>query len=77
MISQPRHYYLTPVNARTVSEAMALWEGTGTAVAEAAQAVTALLSAHNIPSLVAGGLAVQLQPQLWDVIQAEPRGPSA
>src|SRR5947208_3425186 len=39
---------------------MALWEGTGTAVARAAEAVSTLLADNGIPCLIAGGLAVQL-----------------
>ena len=48
------------MNARTLMEAMTLWEGTGTAVAEAAHAVSGLLSDNGIANLIAGGLAVQL-----------------
>src|SRR5947209_18796981 len=48
------------MDARTLVEAMTLWEGTGTAVAQAAHAVSGLLSDHGIPNLIAGGLAVQL-----------------
>jgi hypothetical protein len=48
------------MDARTLIEAMTLWEGTGTMVAQAAHAVSALLTAHGIPNLIAGGLAVQL-----------------
>src|SRR5436309_10134466 len=48
------------MDARTLLEAMTLWEGTGTAVAQAAQAVSALLADHGIGNLLAGGLAVQL-----------------
>ena len=48
------------MNARTLMDAMTLWEGTGTAVAQAAQAVSGLLADHGIPNLIAGGLAVQL-----------------
>jgi len=48
------------MDARTLLDAMSLWEGTGTAVAQAAQAVSSLLAEHGIGNLVAGGLAVQL-----------------
>src|SRR5205809_7350247 len=48
------------MDARTLVEAMTLWEGTGTAVAQAAHAVSGLLSDHGIANLIAGGLAVQL-----------------
>lgn len=48
------------MDARTLVDALALWEGTGTAVAHAAQAVSGLLTDHGIPNLIAGGLAVQL-----------------
>jgi hypothetical protein len=48
------------MNARTLVDAMSLWEGTGTAVAQAARAVSDLLTEHGIPNLLAGGLAVQL-----------------
>src|SRR5437667_6449575 len=48
------------MNARTVLDAMSLWEGTGTAVARAARAVSALLADHGMANMVAGGLAVQL-----------------
>src|SRR5205085_3976029 len=48
------------MDARTLVEAMTLWEGTGTAVAQAAHAVSGLLADHGIPNLIAGGLAVQL-----------------
>ena len=51
---------LHAMDARTLVEAMTLWEGTGTAVAQAAHAVSGLLSDHGIPNLIAGGLAVQL-----------------
>ena len=39
---------------------MELWEGTGTAVARAAQAVSGLLADNGFANLIAGGLAVQL-----------------
>ncbi len=48
------------MDARTLVEAMTLWEGTGTAVAQAAHAVSGLLTDHGIANLIAGGLAVQL-----------------
>jgi hypothetical protein len=48
------------MDARTLVDALALWEGTGTAVAHAAQMVSGLLTDHGIPNLMAGGLAVQL-----------------
>jgi hypothetical protein len=48
------------MDARTLLEAMTLWEGTGTAVAQAAQAVSGLLADNGIGNLIAGGLAVQL-----------------
>ena len=48
------------MDARTLMDAMALWEGTGTAVAQAAQTVSSLLTEHGISNLIAGGLAVQL-----------------
>jgi uncharacterized protein (DUF1330 family) len=48
------------MDARTLIDAMTLWEGTGTAVAQAAQAVSGLLADHGIGNLVAGGLVVQL-----------------
>src|SRR5258706_16030729 len=48
------------MNARTLIDAMTLWEGTGTVVAQAAQVVSSLLADHGIPNLIAGGLAVQL-----------------
>jgi hypothetical protein len=48
------------MNARTLEDAMALWEGTGTAVVETARAVSGLLAEHGIPVLIAGGVAVQL-----------------
>lgn len=48
------------MDARTLVEAMTLWEGTGTAVAQAAHAVSGLLSDNGIANLIAGGLAVQL-----------------
>jgi len=48
------------MNTRTLLDAMTLWEGTGTAVAQAARAVSDLLTDHGIPNLLAGGLAVQL-----------------
>src|SRR5437879_4123436 len=48
------------MNARTLVDAMSLWEGTGTAVAQAARAVSSVLADHGISNLLAGGLAVQL-----------------
>src|SRR5437868_3999637 len=48
------------MNARTLEEAMELWEGTGTEVVRAAETVSALLADHGISNLIAGGLAVQL-----------------
>src|SRR5256885_10945129 len=48
------------MDARTLVEAMTLWEGTGTAVAQEAHAVSGLLTDHGIANLIAGGLAVQL-----------------
>src|SRR5947199_8236698 len=48
------------MNARTVVDAMSLWEGTGTVVVQAARAVSSLLADHGIGNLLAGGLAVQL-----------------
>src|SRR5437762_4220772 len=48
------------MNARTLEDAMELWEGTGTAVVETARAVSSLLAEHGIPVLIAGGVAVQL-----------------
>src|SRR6266513_4620928 len=53
-------YSVSKMDARTLVEAMTLWEGTGTAVAQAAHAVSGLLSDHGIANLIAGGLAVQL-----------------
>jgi hypothetical protein len=47
-------------DARTLLDALTLWEGTGTAVAQAAQAVSGLLADHGIGNLIAGSLAVQL-----------------
>lgn len=51
---------LKHMDARTLLDAMALWEGTGTAVAQAAQTVSSLLTEHGIGNLIAGDLAVQL-----------------
>src|SRR5207302_11092559 len=48
------------MNARTLEDAMALWEGTGTAVVRAAEAVSGLLANNGFSTLIAGGLAVQL-----------------
>jgi hypothetical protein len=48
------------MNDRTLADALELWEGTGTAVARAAQAVSGLLADNGIANLIAGGLAVQL-----------------
>src|SRR5437763_9732896 len=48
------------MDARTLLDAMSLWEGTGTAVAQAARAVSSLLADNGIGNLIAGGLAVQL-----------------
>src|SRR5712691_3944700 len=48
------------MNARTLLDAMSLWEGTGTAVAQTARAVSGLLADHGTANLLAGGLAVQL-----------------
>ncbi len=81
-------YSVSKMDARTLVEAMTLWEGTGTAVAQAAHAVSGLLSDHGIANLIAGGLAVQLHgyprttvdvdcQQLWDALAAEPPGPAA
>src|SRR5690348_14105746 len=55
-----RVFYAEHMDARTLVEAMTLWEGTGTAVAQAAHAVSGFLSDHGIPNLIAGGIAVQL-----------------
>src|SRR5262249_49483522 len=53
-------FYPEAMDARTLIDAMTLWEGTGTAVAQAAHAVSGFLSDHGIPNLIAGGIAVQL-----------------
>jgi hypothetical protein len=48
------------MDARTLLDAMTLWEGTGTAAARAAQNVSGLLADNGMPNLITGGLAVQL-----------------
>ena len=48
------------MNARTIVDAMSLWEGTGTVVVQAARAVSGLLADHGMANMLAGGLAVQL-----------------
>lgn len=48
------------VNAKALHEAAVLWEATGMTIPEAAQRATAVLNQAGIPTLIAGGLAVQV-----------------
>jgi hypothetical protein len=48
------------MNANTLEQAAALWEATSMTIPETAQRATALLNQAGIPTLIAGGLAVQV-----------------
>lgn len=48
------------MNAKTLHEAAELWDATGMTVPETAQRATAILNQAGIPTLVGGGLAVQI-----------------
>ncbi|PWU13948.1 MAG: hypothetical protein C5B50_18375 [Verrucomicrobia bacterium] len=48
------------MNARTLIEAMNLWEASGSNIASAAKETSEVLAHNGIPNLVAGGIAVQL-----------------
>lgn len=48
------------MNAKTLIEALSLWEATGSAVAQTAREASTVLSRNGIPNLIAGGIAVQL-----------------
>jgi len=48
------------MTAKTLIEAMGLWEATGTQIAQTAKETSELLARNGIPNLVAGGIAVQL-----------------
>jgi hypothetical protein len=54
------HESQSAMNAKTLIEALHLWETTGSAVAQAAKETSEVLAKNNIPNLLAGGLAVQL-----------------
>src|SRR6266568_5615082 len=48
------------MNARTLIDALLLWEATGSQIAQAARETSELLAKNGIPNLVAGGLPVQM-----------------
>lgn len=48
------------MNAKTLIDAMSLWEATGPQIAQAARETSGLLAQNGIPNLIAGGLAVQM-----------------
>jgi hypothetical protein len=48
------------MNAKTLIDALTLWEATGSQIAQAAEETSQLLVKNGIPNLVAGGIAVQL-----------------
>ncbi len=48
------------MTAKTLIEALSLWEATGSQIAQTARETSELLARNGIPNLLAGGLAVQL-----------------
>lgn len=48
------------MNARSLIDALSLWEATGSQIARAARETSDLLARNGIPNLIAGGIAVQL-----------------